>query len=64
MGRLSLYLRLAFSLVATTTRTLGAFRDHKLWPLLPLVAFLLTWAVVLWAINSISPLAPFVYSLI
>ena len=64
MSRLGLYPRLAWSLLATAARTLGAFREHRLWPLLPMVVFLLCWAVVLWVINSISPLAPFVYSLI
>ena len=64
MSRLGLYLRLLLSLFATSFRTLGAFWDHRLWPIMPMVFLLLTWAIVLWAINTISPLAPFVYSLI
>ena len=64
MSRLRLYSSWFFGLGKTAARTLGAFRNHRLGPLLPIVAFLILWAVVLWLINSISPLAPFVYSLI
>lgn len=64
MSSIRLYASWFLSLGKTASRTLGAFRKHRLGPLLPVVAFLILWAVVLWLINSISPLAPFVYSLI
>ena len=64
MSSLRLYTSWFLGLGKTAARTLGAFHDHRLGPFLPFVAFLILWAVVLWLINSISPLAPFVYSLI
>jgi hypothetical protein len=64
MSSLRLYSSWLLGLGKTAARTLGAFRNHKLGPFLPVVAFLILWAIVLWLINSISPLAPFVYSLI
>ena len=64
MTSIRLYSSWFFGLGKTAGRTLGAFHDHRLGPFLPVVAFLILWAIVLWLINSISPLAPFVYSLI
>ncbi len=64
MSSFRLYTSWFFGLGKTAARTLGAFRDHRLGPFLPFVAFLILWAIILWLINSISPLAPFVYSLI
>lgn len=64
MSSLRLYSSWLLGLGKTAGRTLGAFRNHQLGPFLPFVAFLILWAIVLWVINSISPLAPFVYSLI
>jgi hypothetical protein len=64
MSTLYLYFSWFFGLGKTAARTLGAFWNHRLGPFLPIVTFLLLWAIVLWLINSISPLAPFVYSLI
>jgi hypothetical protein len=47
----------------TCSRTLGAFRDHRLYAFVPFVLWLLAGSVLLWIINTIAPLAPFVYSL-
>jgi len=55
---------LVWMTLATGLRTLRAFRNHRLGRFLPVVLFLLLWAIVLWLLNSIAPLAPFVYSLI
>jgi hypothetical protein len=45
-------------------RTINAFHDHKIGSLTPLFFVLLMFAVVLYLINAIAPIAPFVYSLI
>ena len=47
----------------TVTTTLGMLRQHRLGALIPLFGILLLGAMVLWLINTIAPLAPFVYSL-
>jgi hypothetical protein len=47
----------------TATRTLRAFRDHGMSPLVPLALYLLAGSVLLWVVSTIAPLAPFVYSL-
>ncbi len=48
----------------TTSRTVEAFHDHELGSLTPLFFVLLMFAVVLYLINAVAPIAPFVYSLI
>jgi hypothetical protein len=53
------------SLIWTTcSRTIDAFHDHQLGSLTPLFFVLLMFAVVLYLINAVAPIAPFVYSLI
>ena len=47
----------------TIGRTVQALRGHRLGALVPLGVFMIGWAIVLWAINAVAPLAPFVYSL-
>lgn len=47
----------------TVVTTLGVLRQHRLGALIPLFGVLLLGALVLWLINAIAPLAPFVYSL-
>lgn len=47
----------------TALRTFGTLRDHRLGVLIPIVGYLLLGSIVLWVINTIAPLAPFVYSL-
>lgn len=47
----------------TVVTTLGVLRAHRLGALIPLFGVLLLGALVLWLINAIAPLAPFVYSL-
>ncbi|MCC6646296.1 MAG: hypothetical protein IT374_12080 [Polyangiaceae bacterium] len=47
----------------TSTRTLGALRDHRLGAFIPFVMYLLIGSALLWVINTVAPLAPFVYSL-
>ncbi|MCB9520938.1 MAG: hypothetical protein H6700_06855 [Myxococcales bacterium] len=44
-------------------KTLGSLIAHRLGALAPVFGVLLLLAVVLWAVNTIAPLAPFVYSL-
>ena len=50
-------------LVKTAFRTFGALRDHRLAALIPFAAYLLVGALFLWIVNTVAPLAPFVYSL-
>ncbi len=53
-------------LVVTSKTTLATFRmlrQHRLGMFVPFVGFLLVGALFLWVINTIAPLAPFVYSL-
>ena len=64
MSSIRLYGAWALGLGKTAARTLGAFRNHRLGAFSPVVGFLILWSVLLWMINAISPLAPFVYSLI
>jgi len=45
-------------------RTIDAFHDHELGSLTLLFFVLMLFAVVLYLINAIAPIAPFVYSLI
>lgn len=53
-----------FGIIARTiTRTFGVLRSHRLGVLIPTFSVLLLLALLLWAINTIAPLAPFVYSL-
>jgi hypothetical protein len=53
-----------FGLIWTTTSwTVDAFHDHELGSLTPLFFVLLMFAVVLYLINAVAPIAPFVYSL-
>lgn len=47
----------------TAMTTFATLRDHRLGSFVPFVGFLLLGAIVLWVINTIAPLAPFVYSL-
>ena len=47
----------------TTFQTFGTLSKHRLKPFVPFVGALLLGSVVLWLINAIAPLAPFVYSL-
>lgn len=47
----------------TVTRTFETFSQHRLGVFVPFVGLLLLLAGVLWVINAIAPLAPFVYSL-
>jgi predicted RND superfamily exporter protein len=55
---------MGFVLVARTIRrTSGTLMDHKLGALVPVFGVLVLLALLLWVINSIAPLAPFVYSL-
>lgn len=44
-------------------RTFSTFQNHKLGSFLPFLVFLLLGSGVMWVINAIAPLAPFVYSL-
>jgi len=51
-------------LIATTvSRTFETLKNHRLAPFIPIVGLLLLGAIVLWIVNTIAPLAPFVYSL-
>ena len=47
----------------TVLRTASVFRSYKLEGFVPFLAFLFSGAVVLWVVNAIAPLAPFIYSL-
>lgn len=47
----------------TVTRTFQTLSRHRLGVFIPFVGILLLLAGVLWTINAIAPLAPFVYSL-
>jgi len=47
----------------TAVRTAMAFRHQGLGRFVPFVFVLLFGAAVLWIINTIAPLAPFIYSL-
>ncbi len=47
----------------TITRTFSVLLHHKLGVLIPVFGVLLLLAALLWVINTIAPLAPFVYSL-
>ena len=50
-------------LVLTALRTMSVFRRYNMGEFVPFLAFLFTGAVVLWLVNAIAPLAPFIYSL-
>jgi hypothetical protein len=47
----------------TALRTMTMFRNYGMGEFVPFMAFLFAGAVVLWLVNAIAPLAPFVYSL-
>jgi hypothetical protein len=47
----------------TALRTVSMFRRYELHAFVPFLPFLFTGAVVLWMVNAIAPLAPFIYSL-
>lgn len=47
----------------TVLRTLAMLRAQGLGALTPLFVILVLLALLLWAINTVAPLAPFVYSL-
>ena len=47
----------------TVLSTSAMLRQHRLGALIPLFGILLLGTIVLWLINTIAPLAPFVYSL-
>lgn len=47
----------------TARETFATLGRHRLGAFAPFVGILLLGAVVLWVINTIAPLAPFVYSL-
>lgn len=51
------------AVLRTVRRTLGMLRAQGLGALAPLFVILALLALLLWAINTVSPLAPFVYSL-
>ena len=54
----------AFIIVPRTAlRTVKAFSDQGLGRFVPFVLVLLLGAAVLWVVNTIAPLAPFIYSL-
>jgi hypothetical protein len=44
-------------------RTVGAFRAQGLGRFVPVVLVLLVGSAMLWALSSVAPLAPFIYSL-
>ena len=50
-------------IVRTALRTFDAFRNQRLRAFVPFVMLLLLGSIMLWLINTIAPLAPFVYSL-
>lgn len=47
----------------TALTTFSTFNNHRLRAFVPFVGALLLGSIVLWLINAIAPLAPFVYSL-
>ena len=47
----------------TALATFSTFNNHRLRAFVPFVGCLLLGSIVLWFINAIAPLAPFVYSL-
>ena len=47
----------------TVLRTAAAFRSQGLGRFVPFVLVLLLGSAVLWILNTIAPLAPFIYSL-
>ncbi|MEO7594840.1 MAG: hypothetical protein ABI134_26730 [Byssovorax sp.] len=47
----------------TAWRTAAAFRSQGLGRFVPFVLVLLLGSAVLWVLNTIAPLAPFIYSL-
>lgn len=47
----------------TALRTAAAFQNQGLGRFVPFVLVLLLGSAVLWALNTIAPLAPFIYSL-
>mgnify|MGYP000870272811 CR=1 FL=1 len=47
----------------TAARTMSMLQHHRLGAFVPFLMFLLVGSVVLWLVNAIAPLAPFVYSL-
>lgn len=47
----------------TAVRTMTMFQHHRMGAFVPFLVFLLIGSVVLWLVNAIAPLAPFVYSL-
>jgi hypothetical protein len=51
------------AIYTTIVRTAATLRHHRLGALIPVFGVLLLLAVLLWTINSIAPLAPFIYSL-
>ncbi|MEZ4411130.1 MAG: hypothetical protein R3A52_32310 [Polyangiales bacterium] len=57
------WLRALSAIPRTAARTFSTLRAHGLGALAPLVVVLLLLAALLWVINAIAPLAPFVYSL-
>ncbi len=56
-------LTLLRALPRTAWRTFGALRAQSMGAFAPLLVLLLLLAALLWAINAVAPLAPFVYSL-
>jgi hypothetical protein len=47
----------------TAVRTAAAFRNQGLGRFVPFVLVLFVGSAVLWVLNTIAPLAPFIYSL-
>jgi hypothetical protein len=47
----------------TFGKTAHALASHRLGGMIPFAWFLLLWAIILWSVNAIAPMAPFVYSL-
>lgn len=50
-------------ILKTARVTFSTLSNHRLGIFIPFVACLLLGAIVLWLVNTIAPLAPFVYSL-
>lgn len=47
----------------TVFRMFSTLRNHRMGWFIPVVGILLMGSMILWFVNTIAPLAPFVYSL-
>ena len=52
-----------FLLVTTASRTMSMLSKQRMGRFAPFLGFLLLGSALLWVVNTIAPLAPFVYSL-